>query len=222
MRLRGLEPPRAQAHTDLNRARLPIPPQPRDDERLASPPTARATAGSTSAKSATPVHSAAWIAHTIALNDAANAGLSVATSATPTFSASLATGDQTTSYTLPLTVQDTRTGSAAASGWNLTVTSTPFTSGSHALPSTASRVTDVTDACAAGGAVCQVPTNAVTYPLAVPAGTGPPAAAKMFNAASATGTGALSLTPTIGVTVPGNSFAGSYTSTVTLTLISGP
>jgi hypothetical protein len=31
MRLRGIEPPRAQAHTDLNRARLPIPPQPRGE-----------------------------------------------------------------------------------------------------------------------------------------------------------------------------------------------
>ena len=31
MRLRGLEPPRACAHGDLNAARLPIPPQPRDD-----------------------------------------------------------------------------------------------------------------------------------------------------------------------------------------------
>src|SRR5215216_7151980 len=29
VRMRGLEPPRAFAHTDLNRARLPIPPHPR-------------------------------------------------------------------------------------------------------------------------------------------------------------------------------------------------
>jgi magnesium transporter len=32
MRMRGLEPPRACAHTDLNRARLPIPPHPRGDQ----------------------------------------------------------------------------------------------------------------------------------------------------------------------------------------------
>jgi hypothetical protein len=31
MRMRGLEPPRAFAHTDLNRARLPIPPHPRGE-----------------------------------------------------------------------------------------------------------------------------------------------------------------------------------------------
>ncbi len=29
MRMRGLEPPRGYPHTDLNRARLPIPPHPR-------------------------------------------------------------------------------------------------------------------------------------------------------------------------------------------------
>ena len=29
MRLKGVEPSRAFAHTDLNRARLPVPPQPR-------------------------------------------------------------------------------------------------------------------------------------------------------------------------------------------------
>src|SRR5947209_5093895 len=29
MRMRGLEPPRTYIHTDLNRARLPIPPHPR-------------------------------------------------------------------------------------------------------------------------------------------------------------------------------------------------
>jgi hypothetical protein len=29
VRMRGLEPPRAFAHTDLNRARLPVPPHPR-------------------------------------------------------------------------------------------------------------------------------------------------------------------------------------------------
>src|SRR5579859_3703513 len=29
MRMRGLEPPRTYVHTDLNRARLPIPPHPR-------------------------------------------------------------------------------------------------------------------------------------------------------------------------------------------------
>jgi hypothetical protein len=35
MRMRGLEPPRGFPHTDLNRARLPIPPHPRALARIA-------------------------------------------------------------------------------------------------------------------------------------------------------------------------------------------
>jgi hypothetical protein len=38
MRLKGVEPSRALAHTDLNRARLPVPPQPRGAGNLPVPP----------------------------------------------------------------------------------------------------------------------------------------------------------------------------------------
>src|SRR6187431_2386128 len=38
--MRGLEPPRGCPHTDLNRARLPIPPHPRAADTIASRPTA--------------------------------------------------------------------------------------------------------------------------------------------------------------------------------------
>src|SRR5712692_1012684 len=37
MRMRGLEPPRGCPHTDLNRARLPIPPHPRVTGIVAGP-----------------------------------------------------------------------------------------------------------------------------------------------------------------------------------------
>jgi hypothetical protein len=56
----------------------------------------------------------------------------------------------------------------------------------------------------------------------VPAGSGPPTPAKLYNAAANTGTGAFSIIPTISVAVPANSYAGNYTSTVTISLISGP
>src|SRR6185437_8698172 len=93
--------------------------------------------------------------------------LSVATSAAPTFSANLANGDSTPTYTLPLTAVDT-TGTGA--GWNLTITSTQFTTGGatpHTLAANASTITGVTAACASG--TCTNPTNAVTYPVSVPA-----------------------------------------------------
>ena len=35
MRMRGLEPPRPYGHTDLNRARLPVPPHPRGSKSIA-------------------------------------------------------------------------------------------------------------------------------------------------------------------------------------------
>jgi len=150
--------------------------------------------------------------------------LSVATSAAPTFSANLATGDQTPTYTLPLTATDT-TGTGA--GWNLTITSTQFTTGGatpHTLATNASTVTStppLTVACVAG-TTCTNPTNAVTYPLGVPAGATAPTAVKMFNAAANTGLGAFTVTPTVGVFVPASTFAGSYSSTLTVSIVSGP
>ena len=52
--------------------------------------------------------------------------LSLTTGAAPTFSATLNGTNQTPTYTLPMTVEDS-TGSGA--GWNTTITSTQFTTG---------------------------------------------------------------------------------------------
>lgn len=146
--------------------------------------------------------------------------LSLTTSAVPTFSDNLDLGDQTQTYTVPSTVQDTR---GNGSGWNLTITSTQFSTGG-ATPSTlatnASSLTGVTSVCASG--TCSNPNNAITYPVAVPAGTAPPTAVKYFNAAANSGMGKFTTTPTIGVFVPQNSFAGTYTSTLTVSIVSGP
>jgi hypothetical protein len=147
--------------------------------------------------------------------------LGIATSATPSFSVTLNGTDQTASYTVPTTVTDA-TGSGA--GWNLTVTSTQFTTGGgtpHTLATTASNVTSVADACV-GGATCTNPTNSVGYPVAVPAGSTPPAAVKYFNAALNTGEGQFTNTPTVQVSAPANTLAGTYTSTLTLAAVSGP
>jgi WxL domain surface cell wall-binding len=146
--------------------------------------------------------------------------LSVATAAAPTFSANLATGDQTPTYTLPLTATDT-TGTGA--GWNLTITSTQFTTGGgtpHTLAANASTITGVTSACATG--TCTNPTNAVTYPVGVPAAATAPTAVKFFNAAANTGLGSFTVTPAVGVFVPASTFAGSYSSTLTVSIVSGP
>ncbi len=146
--------------------------------------------------------------------------LSLSSSATPSVSATLDGTDQTPSYTLPMTVNDF-TGSG--SGWNVTITSTTFSTGGgspHLLSTTASNATGVTALCASG--TCTAPTNAITYPLGVPAGSSAPTAVKLFNAAANTGMGGFTVTPTISVAIPANTYAGTYTSTVTVAVVSGP
>ena len=167
------------------------------------------------------VASAATTANPTVTGTVAGGALSVATSAAPTFSANLALGDSTPTYTLPLTATDT-TGTGA--GWNLTITSTQFTTGGatpHTLLTNASTITGVpAPPCASG--TCTAPTNAVTYPVVVPAGATAPTAVKFFNAAAATGMGSFTVTPTVGVFVPALTFAGSYSSTLTVSIVSGP
>ena len=145
--------------------------------------------------------------------------LSLSNGATASISDTLDGTDQSVNYTLPLTMNDLR-GSGA--GWNLTMTSTTFTNGaSQTLATTASSIASAASACTAGG-TCTNPTNSVTYPVTIPAGTTAPAAVKVFNAAANTGMGRFTVTPSINVSIPGNSYAGSYTSTVTIAAVSGP
>ena len=127
--------------------------------------------------------------------------------------------DQTTTYSLGLTVTEAR-GSGA--GWNLTITSTTFTAGTHSLSTTASSIIAVPTVSCNAGSSCTNPTNSITNPLGVPAGTIAPAAVKFFNAAANTGMGKFTITPTVTISIPANTFAGSYTSTVSVAVVSGP
>jgi hypothetical protein len=144
--------------------------------------------------------------------------LSLSNGATASLNSTLDGTDQSINYTLPLTMNDLR---GTGAGWNLTMTSTTFTSGSNTLATSASSIAAVTSSCTGGG-TCTNPTNAISYPLTLPAATSAPAAVKVFNAAANTGMGRFTVTPSINVSIPGNSFAGSYTSTVTIAAVSGP
>jgi hypothetical protein len=182
----------------------------------------QASAGATSAKTLTPtVSSGVWLAETIALRDASQATLSASTSAAPTFTADLNNGDQAQTFTVPLTLNDKRTGASAGLGWNTTVTSTQFKAGTQTLPATSSTITGVASSCANGG-LCTNPTNSISYPVAVPAGSTPPTAVKFFSAAAGTGKGLFTLTPTVSVSITQNSFVGAYASTLTIAVVSGP
>ena len=150
---------------------------------------------------------------------AGNSGnLSLSLPSNPSISDTLDGTDQTANYSLGLGLSDVR-GSGA--GWNLTITSTAFTDGTHSLASTASAITGVSSGCVSGGS-CTSPTNSLSYPLTVPAAASAPAAVKLFNAAANSGMGRFTVTPTIDVTIPGNAYAGSYSSTVTIAAVSGP
>ena len=140
---------------------------------------------------------------------------------TPAPSATLNGTDQTVTYTLTITLNDA-TGSGT--GWNLTITSTTFTTGGgspHTLSTTASSITGVTSACVAS-TTCMNPTNAITYPMTVPAAASAPTAVKFFNAAANSGLGKFTITPTVAISLPADIYAGTYTSTITLAIVSGP
>ena len=163
--------------------------------------------------------SSAFADSTTATTTITGGTLTEAVSTTPTVTATLNGTDQTPTYSLDIAGDD-NTGSGT--GWNLTVTSTQFTTGAplHTLSATASSLTGVTSVCAQG--TCTDPTNATTYPVTVPAGATPPAGVKFFDAAANTGMGDFTITPSIGITIPANTYAGIYTSTVTLSIVSGP
>ena len=182
----------------------------------------QASAGATAAKTITNLTSAtAWIGQAIAIKPASSAGvLSVSSTATPGFSANLDTGDESPTYTVPLR---TIASVSPSVGWNETITSTAFSSGTHSLSLNASTIASTpTISCDTAFANCTSATNSVSYPVSVPAGSSPPSAVKFVDAASGTGLGEFTITPTVTVTVPQNSFAGAYTSTLTIAIVSGP
>ena len=127
-------------------------------------------------------------------------------------------GTNRTATTQPTFTPSDLTGSNA--GWNIQVTSTQFTTGSHTLSTTAATLTSASRT--ATGGTCILPTNAVGYPVTVPAGAGPPAAVKIYNAAANTGEGSANVTLNFSLAIPASAFAGTYTSTWTFTIASGP
>jgi putative surface cell wall-binding protein len=141
------------------------------------------------------------------------AGVSLNLPSDPTISDLLDGTDQTVSYAPVLGVVDAR-GSGA--GWNLQISATSFSDGSgHTLaPGT---VTGVSTACHTGSTCTAATSSGITYPLTVTS-----TAAKFFNAASNTGLGKIDVTPTVQVAIPGNAYAGTYNSTVTLAAATGP
>lgn len=116
--------------------------------------------------------------------------------------------------------------SSSAATWHVTINSTQFVTTSIAgtptrtLSINASNVTAVTTVSAcpgSGGSDC--PTNGLIYPVAMPVGT---VVTFFQNTNKNKGSGTFNLEATIGVLIPGNAYAGTYTSTITITQATGP
>lgn len=127
--------------------------------------------------------------------------------------------DQVSSQTQLLDISDAR---GTGVGWNVTATSTAFNNGTVSLPNTATQITTAPAVACDVSVSCVTPTNSVPYPYTLPAAAVAPTATKMYNAAAATGTGALTVTPTWRLNVPATAAVGTYNSTWTLSLVSGP
>jgi hypothetical protein len=168
------------------------------------------------------VAAAAVKAATVTVTSVVTAGtaLTVAAGTPPSFGVTLNGADQTVNYVLPMDVVDARGGTL---GWNLTITSTTFTNGAglgHSFAANASTITGVVATCGTGS-TCLLPTNSVANTnLGLPGASGTPV--KYLNAATSTGRGAMNVDATVAVVVPANVFAGSFTSTVTVAISSGP
>lgn len=159
---------------------------------------------------------------TISMSETVNGGALNLTNNTSTASVAVTLdgSDKSGSWTAPVTVSDAR---GTGGGWSVTITSTQFATGTtptRTLALDASAVTAVSVSCAAG--TCTGPTNSIAYPVVVPAGSTAPTAVKIFNAASGTGMGSFTVTPTIATGVLGNAYAGTYTSTVSISVAVGP
>jgi hypothetical protein len=142
----------------------------------------------------------------------------VSTPANVIFAATLSGLDQTPINQEAIDVGDPGSGT----GWNLTATSTTFTTGTQTLATSATTLTTApADTCDAS-ATCTLATNAITYPYTLPAAATPPTATKLFNSAVNSGMGDQTVTPTWKLSIPASTFAGTYLSTWTISLVSGP
>ncbi|MCW2538411.1 MAG: hypothetical protein JWN95_136, partial [Frankiales bacterium] len=134
----------------------------------------------------------------------------------PAFTATLTGPDQHPTAAVPLDITN-----QALAGWNISLTSTRWNAGSgHVLPIAATAVLSTpTVSC---DTTCTAAVTGQTYPYIVPAGTTAPTATKLFSANSNTGMGNQTVHPTFQLTVPAASYAGTYASTWTWTVSSGP
>ncbi len=132
------------------------------------------------------------------------------------------------------TVNDA-TGTGA--GWHVAMSATTFTNSSHILPNTGTLSTNGSVSSIAGtsaptatcSATCTLPTNTTTYPVAITTAPTSPTPSVIYDTSAATGLGQVVIGGSAAadpagwwLQVPASVYTGSYVSTVTLEVISGP
>jgi alpha-tubulin suppressor-like RCC1 family protein len=126
---------------------------------------------------------------------------------------------------------------ATGAGWHITVSATTFTTGPKSLPNAgAVNFTGSVSSSLAGAAPtatcvgsCTLPTDTTTYPVVMATAVSSPTVYTVYDTSVSTGEGVMTIggsaaTDPIGwwVQVPASVYVGSYTSTVTLEVVSGP
>jgi YVTN family beta-propeller protein len=113
----------------------------------------------------------------------------------------------------------------STTGWSISGTSTTFTTGGadpHELPTTSVTIQTSPSVACDGSASCTLASNGIAYPVVLPAGTTPPTSAKLFRAVEDSGVCDQTVTPWFTLAIPPTTYAGTYASTWTFTLSSGP
>ncbi len=125
--------------------------------------------------------------------------------------------DQTETFSLPIVVDD---DTSSGAGWDLTISLTTFTNGSHTLATDVARISSQPSASCNSGTCTNPTVSGVSYPLVLTADGS--TTSKFFNATADTGMGNFTVTPSFTVTIPANAYAGTYSSTFTISITSGP
>lgn len=140
----------------------------------------------------------------------------ISISSTPTAGVTLTGTDQNLPFNLLFTLDN-----GVKSNWHVTIALTQFTTASvpHRTLPAASTITAVT---VQTSCTSTCPNNSIGYPLSVTAGN--PAVTFFDNTVAGNsnhGVGTFTILASLNVSVPGNSYSGIYTSTITIAFVSG-
>jgi hypothetical protein len=143
----------------------------------------------------------------------AEAAIGIIAPATASTSVTLNGFDQDATLSVSLSISGPGTG-----GWHITAWAAKPASGSNTLGALVVS-TQPTTSCTGGG--CVKASSTLSWPITL--GTTSSGAVKIFNAAKSTGTGSADAVGVpFSISVPANTLTGSYTTTLTVAVATGP